>query len=80
MRIIPIRKTVLSADQQPKEDKMLDQLRVFFCVVCGGKGSSGGAEPHPYNGPRGECVIINAISVFHSRGEHCSPAFAVPAS
>ena len=59
---------------------MLDQLRVFFCVVCGGKGSSGGAEPHPYNGPRGACVIINAISVFHSRGEHCSPAFAVPAS
>ena len=56
---------------------MLDQLRVFFCVVCGGKGSSGGAEPHPYNGPRGACVIINAISVFHSRGEHCSPAKAL---
>ena len=47
---------------------MLDQLRVFFCVVCGGKGSSGGAEPHPYNGPRGACVIINAIWRFHSRG------------
>ena len=40
----------------------------FFCVVCGWKGSSGGAEPHPYNGPRGACVIINAISVFRSRG------------
>ena len=43
------------------------RLRVFFCVMCGGKGSSGGAEPHPYNGPRGACVIINAISVFRSR-------------
>lgn len=35
------------------------------------RGSSGGAEPPPTMNREKVCMIINAISIFHSRGRAC---------